>query len=382
MTAGGRTMPQSSSAGVDDGVFMDLALRLAARGLGRVWPNPAVGCVIVDPATGRVLGRGWTQPGGRPHAETEALARAGAQARGATAYVSLEPCAHHGQTPPCADALVAAGVGRVVVALEDPDPRVSGGGLTRLRAAGIAVTTGVGSDAARDLNRGFLRRVTTGLPMVTLKLATTMDGRIATASGDSQWITGSRARERGHLLRASHDAILIGRGTAAADDPALSCRLDGLGGSSPVRVVLDGGLGLGIDSILVRSARDIPTWVITDTAAPADRAEGLQRLGVEVIRVRAGRHGGVDAGDALRALGSRGITRVLAEGGSRVAASLLADRLVDRIVWFRAALMVGGDGRAAVDELGVVTLADAVRLHRRDTMAVGADVMETYELDS
>ena len=217
--------------------WMQTTLGLARRGLGAVWPNPAVGCVIVN--DGRVVGRGWTQPGGRPHAETEALRRAGAMARGATAYVSLEPCCHWGQTPPCADALIGAGVRRVVVAIEDPDPRVAGNGVARLRAAGLVVDIGLGAGEAAEVNAGFLTRQRLGRPLVTLKLATSLDGRIATSSGESRWITAAPARERGHKLRAEHDAIMVGTATVLADDPQLTCRLPGLEHRSPVRVVPD-----------------------------------------------------------------------------------------------------------------------------------------------
>jgi len=235
-----------------DRAFMAAALGLARRGLGRVWPNPAVGCVIVR--DGLVVGRGWTAPGGRPHAEAVALERAGDLAHGATAYVTLEPCAHHGRTPPCADALVRAGVARVVTALGDPDPRTAGEGHARLRQAGIAVAEGTGADAAEEVNAGFLKRVRHGRPLVTLKLATTLDGRIATAAGESQWITGPRARQDGHRLRAAHDAIIVGSGTALADDPGLTCRLPGLEGASPVRVVFDGRLRLSPESRIARAS--------------------------------------------------------------------------------------------------------------------------------
>ncbi|MGY4803023.1 bifunctional diaminohydroxyphosphoribosylaminopyrimidine deaminase/5-amino-6-(5-phosphoribosylamino)uracil reductase RibD, partial [Teichococcus aerofrigidensis] len=214
---------------------MRAALALAARGLGNTWPNPAVGCVIVK--EGVVVGRGWTAPGGRPHAETEALRRAGAAARGATAYVTLEPCCHWGRTPPCADALIAAGVARVVVAMQDPDPRVDGAGLRRLREAGIAVASGMLEAEARALNAGFLKRLASGLPLLTLKLATTLDGRIATRAGESQWITGPAARRAAHALRGRHDAVLVGSGTALADDPDLTCRLPGFAPVPTVRVV-------------------------------------------------------------------------------------------------------------------------------------------------
>jgi diaminohydroxyphosphoribosylaminopyrimidine deaminase/5-amino-6-(5-phosphoribosylamino)uracil reductase len=231
---------------------MRAALALARRGLGRVAPNPAVGCVLVK--DGRVVGRGWTQAGGRPHAETEALARAGEAARGATAYVTLEPCSHHGKTPPCAESLIAAGISRSVVALEDPDPRVSGSGLTLLREAGIAVDTGLLAEAAAEVNAGYLMRTRTGRPLVTLKLATTLDGRIATRAGESRWITGPLARARAHLLRAESDAVLVGSGTAVTDNPRLDVRLPGLEGRSPLRVLLDGRLRLPLTHDLT------PAW--------------------------------------------------------------------------------------------------------------------------
>ena len=258
--------------------FMAGALALARRGLGNVWPNPSVGCVLVK--DGRVVGRGWTQPGGRPHAETEALGRAGDAARGATAYVTLEPCCHQGQTGPCTDALIAAGVTRAVVAIADPDSRVAGQGLARMREAGIAVETGLLADAAHDLNRGYLSRVETGRPIVTLKLAVSLDGRIAAHTGDSQWITAEDARAAAHGLRASHDAVAVGIGTVLADDPHLTCRLPGMPIRPPVRIVFDSRLQLPLTSQLVATAAAIPTLIVTlaETAEhSADRAEALRQ---------------------------------------------------------------------------------------------------------
>ena len=265
---------------MSDEIHMAHALCLAARGLGNVWPNPAVGCVIV--AEGRIAGRGWTQPGGRPHAERRALDMAGAAARGATAYVTLEPCAHHGKTPPCAEGLIAAGVARVVSALTDPDARVAGRGHALLRAAGVAVTDGLLAQEAARLNAGFLRRVMAGLPFVTLKLATTLDGRIATASGDSRWITGPQARRHVHLLRLTHDAVMVGAGTARADDPDLSVR--DLGAAhQPVRVVLDSRLSHAPDSRLGRTARSVPVWMVHGPDAPAAARAAWLTTGAELI---------------------------------------------------------------------------------------------------
>ncbi len=355
---------------------MRAALALAARGLGRAWPNPAVGCVLVR--DGMVVGRGWTQPGGRPHAETEALGRAGDAARGATAYVSLEPCAHTGKTPPCADALIAAGIGRAVVAIEDPDARVSGRGIAMLRAAGIRVDRGPCADEAAELNGGFFLRIKRGRPLVSLKLATSLDGRIATHSGDSRWITGEAARRRAHALRATHDAILVGTGTALADDPELTCRLPGLSERSPVRVVLDRQLRLPPGARLLATVHDVPTWVITAPAGDPARRRALEGAGVEIIEVSAAPDGRLSVSATLQALGARGITRLLVEGGSALSASLLQQDLVDRIYWFRSASVIGGDGLAAAASLGVEQLADAKLFARDDIETVGEGVLEIY----
>ncbi|MHA1599955.1 MAG: bifunctional diaminohydroxyphosphoribosylaminopyrimidine deaminase/5-amino-6-(5-phosphoribosylamino)uracil reductase RibD [Alphaproteobacteria bacterium] len=368
-----------NSTGESDSVdlaHMQAALALARRGLGLVAPNPAVGCVLVR--DGRVVGRGWTQPGGRPHAETEALRRAGSAARGACAYVTLEPCSHHGKTPPCAEALVAAGISRCVVALEDPDPRVDGGGLAHLRTSGIDVVVGPGAAAAADINAGYLVQRRQGRPLVTLKLATTLDGRIATKSGASQWITGEAARARAHLLRACHDAVMVGSGTAVLDNPRLDVRLDGLAATSPVRVVLDGRLRLPLTHDLVRRARQQPTWLITRDQADRDRVEAYEGAGVEVMTVDTDADGRLSLQSALTALGQRGLTRVLVEGGGAVAAGLLRLGLVDRLAWFRSPRVIGGDGLPAIAGFGLVELAEAPAFVLTDLMNVGNDMLETY----
>ncbi len=359
---------------------MAAALSLAARGLGTVHPNPSVGCILVQPdgRAGRVIARGWTQPSGRPHAEAEALKRAGNLAKGSTAYVTLEPCAHHGETPPCADALIAAGIARAVVALEDPDPRVSGRGIARMREAGIEVTTGVLAAEARELNAGFILRTTLGRPLVTLKLASTMDGRIATHRGDSQWITGQTARNLSHGLRANHDAVMIGVGTVVADDPALTCRLPGLAARSPIRVVVDGRMHLPLTSQLVITAGSIPTWLVTLPGGDGHRRDAYAACSLEVIEVEEGQDGNIDMGQALAQLGDRGVTRVLVEGGSRVVASLLRSDMVDRIAWFRAPRLIGGDGIPAVAPLGVDLLFDTPSFIRTGVMDAGGDLLETY----
>ncbi|WP_420416866.1 bifunctional diaminohydroxyphosphoribosylaminopyrimidine deaminase/5-amino-6-(5-phosphoribosylamino)uracil reductase RibD [Pacificispira sp.] len=353
----------------DDARWMRAALSLARRGLGRVAPNPAVGCVLVR--DGRVVGRGWTQPGGRPHAETEALARAGAAARGATAYVTLEPCSHFGQTGPCADALIAAGISRAVVAMPDPDSRVSGRGVDRMRAAGITVDTGLlEADAAR-LNAGFLSHRLRGRPVVTLKLATTLDGKIATAAGESQWITGTEARADAHLLRMTHDAVLVGIGTALADNPALTCRLPGAPGEG-WRVVLDSMGRLPPDAALCDGTR--PTLQLVASDASEDAPGGVERI---VVPRSSG--GGLDPASCLTALADKGVTRLMVEGGGAVAASFLRDGLVDRIVWYRAPFALGGDGRDGIAPIGLVRLSDARQFLSVASRALGRDRVEVLE---
>lgn len=360
----------------EDCRHMHHALRLSRRGLGRTAPNPAVGCVLIRNA--HVVGRGWTAPGGRPHAETMALMQAGDRATGATAYVTLEPCSHHGQTPPCADALVTAGVSRVVVAMTDPDSRVDGRGLARLRDAGIHVDTHVLEDPAREVNAGFVLHRTEGRPLVTLKVASSMDGRIATASGESQWITGPAARASGHLLRATHDAILIGAGTAVADDPELTCRLPGLEERSPVRVVLDPQLRLSLTGRLVRSAASTPLIIFADPACDSIRRDALIAAGVDVRHVQSDAAQRPEIAAVLRSLADSGITRLLVEGGGHIAASFLATRLVDRINWYRAGLILGGDGMAALAPFDMAALADAPRFQRMSTIPLGDDLLETW----
>jgi len=364
------------AAAANDLHHMHAALALARRGLGNTWPNPSVGCVLVR--EGRVIGRGWTQPGGRPHAETEALARAGKAARGATAYVTLEPCSHWGRTPPCCDALLAAGVARVVVAAGDPDPRVDGRGLRRLRDAGVAVEQGLLEAEARALIAGFVRRITSGLPLVTLKLATTLDGRIATATGESRWITGDAARRAAHALRAKHDAVLVGSGTVLADDPDLTCRIPGMARIPIARVVADTRLRTPLGAHLVRTARGVPTWIATRTGQPPAALAPYLAAGVELLPVRT-KEGGLDLAALLGALAQRGITRVLAEGGAGLAAGLLRPDLVDRIAWFHAPGIMGGDGLPAVRPLPLTSLSAMPRFRRVASRAVGADWLTEFE---
>jgi diaminohydroxyphosphoribosylaminopyrimidine deaminase/5-amino-6-(5-phosphoribosylamino)uracil reductase len=363
--------------------FMAMALGLARRGMGNTWPNPAVGCVLVRPdlaggmdGGGRVVGRGWTQPGGRPHAETEALGRAGDLARGATAYVTLEPCCHTGQTGPCTEALIKAGVRRVVIATTDPDDRVAGQGIAALEAAGIGVETGLGEAAALEINAGYFKRTGEGRPLVMLKAASSLDGRIAAAGGDSKWVTSAAARQRGHLMRAQSDAILVGIGTVLADDPELTCRLPGMENRSPARVVLDTHLKTPLNGKLVAGANDVPLWIVTVPDAPADAAEALERAGAQVVRVAAGSDGRPDPAAVLDALAGAGITRLLVEGGGTVAAAFLKSGLVDRLAWFHAPVVVGSDGIPAVAPLAVATMSDALRFERLAMEQVGEDILE------
>ncbi len=357
---------------------MRAALALARRNLGQTWPNPSVGCVLVK--NGRVLSRGVTAPGGRPHAEVVALLAAGEAAMGATAYVTLEPCSHHGRTPPCADALIAAAVARVVVACGDPDPRVNGAGVARLRHAGIAVTEGVCGAEAEALQRGFLTRVRAGRPMVTLKLASTLDGRIATASGESQWITGAPARRVAHALRGSHDAVLCGVGTVLADDPALTCRIEGLRRTPDLRIVLDSHLRTPLLSQLVVTAGTVPTWILHRPDADPARLEAFANAGVTLLPV-AGGPVGLDPAAVMRALGSTGLTRVLVEGGAKVAAGLLRAGLVDRVAWFHAPAIMGADGWPAAQPFGVAALVQMPRFRLVSVRTLGTDVLTEYEAE-
>lgn len=350
------------------------ALRLAARGLGNTWPNPAVGCVLVR--DGLVVGRGWTQPGGRPHAEVRALQQAGEAAAGATAYVTLEPCAHHGHTPPCAEALIAARIARTVTALTDPDPRVSGKGHAMLQTAGIEVTEGVLQTEATHLNAGFLKRVTQGLPFVTLKLAASLDGRTATATGESRWITGAQARRKVHALRLAHDAVMVGSGTALADDPDLTVRDMGAV-RQPVRVLLDRTLKHAPESRLGRTARDNPVWLLHGPSAPEAARSAWQATGATLIETPEA-NGQLDLKAALQALAAKGLTRILSEGGSTVAASLVKAGLVDDLALFSAGLLIGSEGRPALGPLGLTALADGPRLSLKDACALGPDTFSLW----
>jgi diaminohydroxyphosphoribosylaminopyrimidine deaminase/5-amino-6-(5-phosphoribosylamino)uracil reductase len=358
----------------EDGRHMAHALALGRRGMGQCWPNPAVGCIIVK--AGRVVGRGWTQPGGRPHAETEALVMAGGAARGATAYVTLEPCSHHGQTSPCCVALAEAGIARVVAPVSDSDARVDGQGFEYLRKHGVQVTTGVGASEAFLDHAGFFSRVSQGRPWVTLKLAMTLDGRIATATGESQWITGPTARRTVHGLRASHDAVMVGAGTARADDPQLTVR--GFGQRrQPVRVVVSRLIDVPLMSELARSVRDVPLWLCHGPEARTELKTAWEGLGARLVpcQITGGR---IDPSSLLQALGAEGLTRVFCEGGGQLAASLLLRDLVDELHVFSAGVTLGAEGFPGVGALGVAHLSDAPRFSLVDVRVSGQDIQHVW----
>jgi diaminohydroxyphosphoribosylaminopyrimidine deaminase / 5-amino-6-(5-phosphoribosylamino)uracil reductase len=359
--------------------FMQLALTLGRRGQGRTWPNPAVGAVVVK--DGVIMGRGWTQPGGRPHAEPVALRRAGAAARGATLYATLEPCSHVGKSPPCADAIIAAGIARVVSAIEDPNPEVAGQGHAKLRAAGIAVDIGLGAaEAARD-HAGHFRRVRDRRPHVILKLAASSDDKIAAVGHKPVAISGEAAKARVHLLRAQCDAILVGIGTVLADDPMLTCRLPGMEARSPVRVVLDRALRIPGTSRLVHSARETPLWVMTSSLSEAPAAMKLGAAGAQVIRVAttSAPPPGLDLLAVLHALSEKGITRLLVEGGARVAASFVTAGLVDEVWLLRGPDPIGANGVPALEALPLSVLTESPAFKLRASETLQKDTLTIYE---
>jgi diaminohydroxyphosphoribosylaminopyrimidine deaminase / 5-amino-6-(5-phosphoribosylamino)uracil reductase len=371
-------MSESAAAGPDEDLrWMEAALNLGSRSLGLAAPNPAVGAILVKDRA--IVGRGVTAPGGRPHAERIAIDQARAAARGATLYVTLEPCSHFGVSPPCVDAVIAAGVARVVSAMEDPNPLVGGQGHARLKAAGIAVSVGAGAAQARRDHLGHILKVTAGRPCVTLKLAETADGFASGGSNDARLrITGPIADLRVQIMRSTHEAIMVGIETALADDPALTVRLPGVD-REPLRVVLDTRLRLPERSRLAATAADIPTLVLAGTAAPDEAARRLEGLGVMIERVPADADGRVDLHQALRTLAARGITRVFSEGGPKVAARLIALKLADAIALITADKPLGRPGVAALDAEARAALLDDTSYRRVETFAYGPDTMRLWE---
>ena len=362
------------SAADTDRRFMELALRLAHRMLGRTAPNPAVGAVIADEATGEVIARGWTQQGGRPHAEGHALARAGAQAKGRTMYVTLEPCSHHGRTPPCADAIVAAGIRRVVCAIGDPNPEIAGRGFAVLRAAGVAVDLGLCAEEARWMAAGHILRMTRDRPFVQLKIAVSGDGLIAPGDGAPRWVTGPEARQYAHLLRARADAILVGRKTVADDNPELTCRLPGLEWRSPHRVVLDANFRTAPDARMFATAERVP---VTIFGAVGSKAPQYPK-GVEVRRMPALGNGRLSLEVVLESLAAEGLTRVLVEGGPTIAGAFLAADLVDEVVIGHGTEKLGAIGRKPADSHGLEFLDDPERWRTVDERMIGADRLTVH----
>ncbi len=360
---------------MSDETHMRAALALARRGLGQTAPNPSVGCVIVN--HGMVVGRGFTAPGGRPHAEAAALAMAGERARGGTAYITLEPCNFTGKTGPCTEKLIEAGIRRAVIGARDPHPRVNGAGLARLEAAGVKVSAGVLRAECEAVISGFALVQRAGRPLVRLKLATSLDGRIATAAGESKWITGVRARLAAHRLRGRHDAVLAGVGTVLADDPELTCRIEGFRAAPLVRVVVDSHLRTPLLSQLVRSAGRDPLWILHRDGADRLRAKALAGAGARLIELPADR-AGVDLVAGMRALAAHGLTRVLAEGGGTLAAGLLRAGLVDRLAWFHAPCVIGGDGYPAAQGFGLAALAEAPRFRLVASERLGEDLLSHF----
>ena len=364
------TVPSSASL---DRRLMQLSLRLARRMLGQTAPNPAVGAIIADEGTGEVIARGWTQPGGRPHAEAHVLERAGERARGQTMYVTLEPCSHHGRTPPCAGAILAAGVKRVVCATSDPNPEVSGKGLDLLRKSGVAVDVGVCAEEARWMAAGHILRMTQGRPFVQLKIAVSGDGLIAAGDGAPRWVTGIEARQFAHILRAQADAILVGRKTVEDDDPELTCRLPGLEQRSPRRVVLDAKYRTPATAKMFKTAQRVPVTIFGDGAgAPAYPA------GVEARRVPGDAAGRLNLRAVLESLSADGVTRVLVEGGPTIAEAFLAADLVDEVVIGRGTEALGSRGRKPLGSRGLEVLEDMTHWQVANERRIGDDRLTVY----
>lgn len=360
---------------MSDEDYMRIAVTLARRGLGQTAPNPSVGCVITQ--QGRIVGRGVTTPGGRPHAEVNALTMAAQQAHGATAYVTLEPCSFTGKSGPCTQALIESGISRVVIGTKDPHPNVNGAGIMRLRAAGVVVTEGVLQDECKALISGFVSVHLAKRPLLRLKLASSLDGRIATAKGESKWITGGASRRAVHMMRARHDAVLVGVGTVLADDPDLTCRIEGVRATPLVRIVVDSHLRTPLLSKLVVGAEHNPVWILHRNGADKLRRQALEGAGVKLIELPSS-SAGVDLQTGMRLLAERGLTRVLAEGGGTLAAGLLRADLVDRLAWFHAPGVMGGDGFPAAQGFGVQMLSQMPRFQPVSVCRWGEDTLSHF----
>lgn len=362
----------SSSDSIHE-TYMRRALALADSQLGQTAPNPSVGCVIVK--GNQVVGKGVTANGGRPHAEVVALNKAKHHAQGATAYVTLEPCCHYGKTPPCTEALINAGIKNVFIATLDPFAKVNGGGVKALEKAGMDVMVGMCEQDAIDINRGFFKVCRKGQPLVTLKLATSLDAKIATATGHSQWITNPKARDYAHQLRANHDAIMVGSGTLFADNPTLTCRIQGMEHRTPIRIVVDTHARISPDSNLVQTAtKEQPVRVLTtQTNVPFDHPF------VSFFPCKADEANRVSMDDALYLLAKQGITRLLVEGGASLAASMMQAALIDKLIWIRAPFIIGGDGLPALARLGIAHIDDAMHLQLKSSHTLGDNTVEVYD---
>lgn len=364
--------PAEAALPAADARWMAAALAIGRRECGRTWPNPAVGAIILD-RDGHLAGRGWTALGGRPHAETQAIARAGERARGGTLYVTLEPCSHHGRTPPCAEAIAVAGLRRVVAAIADPNPLVAGRGFAILRSAGIEVEIGVGADEARRDHAGHFSRILRGRPHVQLKIAASADGKSALAGRKPVRITGEASRAHTYLMRAAADAVVVGIGTVLADDPMLTVRLPGMENRSPGRIVLDSALRTPVTAAMIRTAADVPTLLLACEKAPREREDALRRAGADVQRLACGEGGSLDLHAAMHALGARGVTRLLVEGGPILSAALLKAGLVDELLLFRAPAALGPGALPAVEGTSLDAVLDHPGWSPIEERMVGAD---------
>lgn len=360
----------------DDYAYMKMALDLSRRGLGFVYPNPAVGCVIVK--NNHVIARGWTGNGGRPHAETIALSRT-ADGEGSTVYVTLEPCSHHGETPPCAEALIEAKVTKVIIATGDPDPRVSGDGIKILEQAGIEVELGLMKEEADFIHQGFFQKTEQMRPLVTVKVASSKDGKISKSEGEQNWVTGPISRRRGHLYRANHDAIMVGIGTALIDDPMLDCRTPGLSDRSPIRVLLDTDLRIPASSKLCKSSKDIPLWIMTN-CDDQEKIAKLIKCGAEIFHVETNQDGKLDLEHVMKLLAGQGITRLLSEGGAQLNASLFRAGLVDRLIWFKSDLTVGENGVNALYDMAINDLDQHLNLSLLGEGTTGSDHWQEFRI--
>ena len=357
--------------------FMRLALSLARRGLGNVWPNPAVGCVIVS--KGQIVGRGWTMPGGRPHAEVVALKQAGGLARGGEVYVTLEPCCHEGKTGPCAEALVSAGIKKIYISTLDPDPRVNGKGVLFLKKNKISTSVGLLEKEAIRLNLGFFLKISQGRPLVTMKTASTLDGKIALGNGLSKWITNESARGFSHLFRYIHDAVAVGSGTVLADNPELTCRLPGITNCNKPRIILDRRLRTADDSNLANSARETPVWIVTSDTHKKHKFKKLEEKGVKIILSPLSGEPKTDLINILKHLGKLGLTRLLFEPGSQLGAALLTAGLVDQLVVFRSSSIAGNDGVGMIGNLYLSEISNMPKMVRSYGLEIEENYLEVFE---